>query len=537
MSKTLKISPVTRVEGHLEVEVTVDVVDNIKQVIDAKVTGTMFRGFEMILKGRDPRDAVHYTQRVCGVCPVSHGMAASLALENAFGLVPSKNGRIVRNLVLGANFLQSHILHFYHLAAPDYINTEGLLDMSPWKPRYNSPDMIKGNAAAQLVAHYVEALKIRRKAHQMGTIYAGKLPMATNFVPGGSTEVVHMGNISWFRALLDEIRAFVENTYLPDVEALKTLMPEYLEIGNGCGNLFAFGAFNLDETGSSKLFSRGRFTNNEPGDIDETLIKEYVPYSWYTPESGGLNPSESITDPAPEKEKAYSWVKAPRYDDTVYELGPLPRMWINGDYREGISVLDRLLARAHETKKIGDAMSGWLDELEPDGPVYNHGDAPETGAGIGLTEAPRGGLGHWLKIDDSKISRYQIITPTAWNGSPRDDQGQPGALEQALVGTPVRDMSQPVEVLRVVHSLDPCLACAVHMIRPAITFILALLFFLCGSTASAASRIPLILKTKQVLAELTLSIRSVNMRLQTGSILNFSMQLVQQIQTIFSIPP
>jgi hydrogenase large subunit len=466
MATTLTISPVTRIEGHLNLEVTVDKVNGYDQVVDAKAAGVMFRGFENILAGRDPRDAVHYTQRVCGVCPVSHGMASSLALEQAFGVAPTNNGRMVRNLVLGANYIQSHVLHFYHLAAPDYINTDGILDMSPWKPRYQTPDMVSGETAAQLVGHYVQALAIRRKAHQMAAVYAGKIPMVTNFVPGGSTEVVTAASVTQFRTLLNEIRPFIDNVYLNDVAAVAAALPEYFEMGQGCGNLLAYGVFDLDTAGTSKLLARGRYTDGALGAVDPALIKEYVAYSWYTPESGGLNPADGITEATPRGGNGYSWLKAPRYQDIVHEAGPLARMWVNGDYREGISVLDRLSARARETQKVANAMDTWLDQLVPDAPVYNHMAVPVTGTGIGLTEAPRGALGHWVQIAGSKISRYQIVTPTAWNASPRDDQGQLGALEQALIGTPVRDAAQPIEILRVVHSIDPCLACSVHMVRP-----------------------------------------------------------------------
>ncbi|UCH36450.1 MAG: nickel-dependent hydrogenase large subunit, partial [Armatimonadota bacterium] len=195
---TIKLDPTTRIEGHLDIEVTVDEVGGVPQVVDAHSSGTMFRGFEIMLQGRDPVDAVHYTQRICGVCPISHGMAAAMNLDSAFGVLPPDNGRIVRNLVLGANFIMSHILHFYNLAAPDYINTTGILDMSPWVPRYVTPDMVTGTTAVGLVQHYVQALQMRRKAHQMGAIFGGKLPCSPIFVPGGSTEVVTQEKIDQF---------------------------------------------------------------------------------------------------------------------------------------------------------------------------------------------------------------------------------------------------------------------------------------------------------------------------------------------------
>lgn len=466
MATTIKIDPLTRIEGHLEIEVTVDTVLGQQQVVEAKSAGTMFRGFEMILIGRDPRDAAQYTQRICGVCPVSHGMASSLNLDNAFAVAPPDNGRILRNLVLGANFIQSHLLHFYHLSALDYINTTGLLDLAPFMPRYVTDDMATGSTAEALVANYLTALRMRRKAHQMGAVFGGKLPMTGSFVVGGITEIVTTEKVAEFRALLTELRAFIDDVYVPDAQTLGSLFPSYYTIGGGPGNLLAFGVFDLDSSGENRFLPRGRLTGGVPGSVDPDQITEYVQYSWYTAASGEKNPAEGVTEPDADKDGAYSWMKAPRYQDQPYELGPLARMSVCGEYTNGISAMDRIVARALETKKIADAMDGWLDELEPGAPVNTASTIPQQATGMGLTEAPRGALGHWINIEDSLISRYQVVTPTNWNASPRDDADVPGPIETALVGVPVADVDQPVEVLRVVHTFDPCLACAVHMVRP-----------------------------------------------------------------------
>jgi len=466
MATVVTISPVTRIEGHLDVELTVESIGGQQQVIDAKCTGPMFRGFERILVGRAPRDAVQLSQRICGVCPVSHAMAASMALEQAFSLTPTDNGRITRNLVLGANYIQSHVLHFYHLAALDYINTTGTaIAMSPWKPHFALPDMLTGPAANDLIDHYVQALAIRRKAHQMGAVFAGRLPGVASFLPGGSTEVITSDAITRFQALLTEIRSFVDTVYVPDAQLLASLYPAYKQIGRGCGNLIAYGVFDLNAAGTSKLLARGRYTGGQLDTVDLNQIREYVQYSWYSSASG-LHPSVGATDVQYDKSGAYSFIKAPRYQNVVHEVGPLARMWVNGDYRVGISTMDRIVARALETKKVADAMVDWLGQLVVGGPVYAHKSVPASATGIGLTEAPRGALGHWVSIDSSVLSGYQVITPTAWNCSPRDDQGQLGAMEQALVGTPISDLSQPIEALRVIHSFDPCLACSVHTVRP-----------------------------------------------------------------------
>ena len=466
MATTITIDPVTRIEGHLEIEVTVDTVGGQQQVIDARSAGTMFRGFEMILIGRDPRDAGQYTQRICGVCPVSHAMASTLNLDNAFGIGAPDNGRLLRNLVLGANFIQSHVLHFYHLSALDYIDTTGLLDMAPWTPRYVTPDMATGAMASTLVSHYVAALETRRKAHQMGAIFGGKLPCTGSFVVGGFTEVVTAEKVAAFRSLLTEIRAFIDNVYLQDAATLAALFPSYYQLGVGSGNLLAFGVFDLDGSGNNKLLNRGRYTDGTPASVDPAQITEYVKYSWYTDACGNKNPAQGETIPDAYKQDGYTWLKSPRYMDKVHEVGPLARMWVNNEYTNGISAMDRIVARAQETKKIADAMDGWLDQLVPQAPVYTAGAIPQQATGVGLTEAPRGALGHWMDISDSTISRYQVVTPTAWNASPRDDLEQMGPIESALLGTPVADVDQPVEVLRIVHTFDPCLACAVHMLRP-----------------------------------------------------------------------
>ena len=465
MPTTFTIDPVTRIEGHLEVQITVDLVGGEQKVVDARSAGTMFRGFEMILPGRDPRDAALYTQRICGVCPVPHALAACLALDQAFGVTPPDNGRIMRNLVLGANFIDSHLLHFYHLSALDFIDTTGVLDMPPWTPRYVTADMLTGPAAAALAAHYRTALAIRRKAHQMGAIFGGKLPCVSSFVVGGCTDQVTAKKIQDFRALLAEIRAFIDDVYLPDAAALAAAFPSYYSLGAGPGNLLAFGVFDLDASGATKLLGPGRYTKGVPGTFNAAQITEDITYGRYNG-ADDLNPAVGVTQPNPDKPGAYTWLKAPRYSNQPYELGPLARMWVNGRYTNGISAMDRIMARAAETKFVADAMDGWLDQLEPGQPAYTPSEIAASATSAGLTEAPRGGLGHWMDVTNHVISRYQVVTPTSWNAAPKDHQNQRGPMEEALLGVPVPEITKPVEVLRIIHSFDPCLACAVHLLRP-----------------------------------------------------------------------
>ena len=457
--KVITIDPITRIEGHLKVELEIEE----SKVVDARSSGTLFRGFEIILKGRDPRDAQHLAQRVCGICSAAHASAASLTLESAFRAKPPSNGRIIRNLVAGADFLQSHILHFYLLTALDYfVGPENALFI----PRIEGDYRLSRQMNNEYLDHYIKALEIRRKIHEMTAIFGGKMPHHQTSVPGGVTEKPTVDKIASFLWRLREIIDFIENIYLPDVLRIADVYKEYSKIGRGCGNLLAYGGFNLDDQGKEKLFKRGRFTDGKIEIMDSEKITEDVRFSWYNTKISGKNPRDSDTFPAPGKSGAYSWLKSPRYEGKPYELGPLARMWINGDYRKGISVMDRHIARALETKKIARAMEEWVLQLRPGKGVYTPCKVPKNGEGIGLTEAPRGALGHWIKISNSKIERYQIVTPSNWNCSPRDDRGEPGPLEKSLIGTPVADAENPVEIMRIIRSYDPCIACSVHLIVP-----------------------------------------------------------------------
>jgi hydrogenase large subunit len=464
-TKVTSIDPVTRLEGHLKIEVTVDQVEGQQKVVDARATGTLFRGLETILVNRPPDDAPDITQRICGVCPVSHGMAAVTALDNAAGIRAPENARIMRNLVLGANYVQSHILHFYHLAVQDFIDGP---NMPPWQPSWKADKRVDKATTDTLVGHYVTALDMRRMAHEMGALFGGRLPHPPAFVPGGFTSSVRPDRISMFQTYLGVLIPFIQDTYLPDVDALGGYYPEYFQLGRGSGNLLAYGVFDQDSSGNDKLLRRGRILNggSHQQSMDPNQITEQVAYSWYANGTDNLKPSSGVTTPQFPKGNAYSWLKAPRYQNAPYEVGPLARMWVNGDYSRGISVMDRHKARALEALKVARAMQDWVAQLNPSAPVYQQFSAPDHATSYGLTEAPRGALGHWLRIDNHKIANYQIVTPTCWNASPKDSAGLHGPLEQAVIGTPVQNLAEPVEVLRVIHSYDPCLSCAVHVMRP-----------------------------------------------------------------------
>lgn len=459
------IDPVTRLEGHLKVRIKVDTVNGVQQVIDSWSVGTLYRGFETLLLNRDPRDAQHITERICGVCPVSHAMAAVLALDKAAGLTIPSNARIMRNIVMGANFLDSHILHFYLLALLDFINGPA---MAPWQPSWNVDRRFDAAKTATLVEHYKQAVNMRRKAHELGAIFGGRMPHPPSFIPGGITAVPKSEHLTKMRAYLTELVSFIQNVYIPDAELLTATYPDYLNIGRGHRHLLAFGCFDLDAAGTTKLLKRGQVFagSTTVQNVDLNMITEQVSQAWYADSTNNLNPAMGQTVPQNPKGAAYSWIKAPRYNGAPYECGPLARMWVNGEYRKGISVMDRHRARAYEALKIAKAMQTWVSQIQIGQPAYATYNAPYSATVTGLTEAARGALGHWVQISGGKIARYQVVTPTCWNCSPRDAKYVRGPLEQALIGVPVKDINQPIEVLRVIHSIDPCLDCAVHVMRP-----------------------------------------------------------------------
>ncbi len=458
------IDPVTRIEGHLKIDVSIDGYQGVQQVVDTHVSGTMFRGFEKLLVGRDPMDAQHITQRICGVCPISHAMAAVMTLDKISRTTIPMNALLLRNLVMGANFVESHILHFYLLSALDYIDGPA---QKPWLSTWSIDRRFDAATTNVLIGHYIKAIEMKRKGQEAAAVFCGKIPHSPAYIPGGFTNAPTQEQVTLFGKYLNELLDFIHNIYIPDAEALAATYDDYFDIGRGYGNLLAYGCFDEDVAGRTKLMTPGFVLN---GGLKKaapviTNISEHVKNSWYTDKTTKLKPAAGKTEPVYPKGDAYSWLKAPRYVKNPMEVGPLARMWMTGDYQDGISVMDRQLARAYETRKIAEAMQRWIGSVNIGAPVYKRAVIPATATNYGLTEAPRGALGHWVKIAGGKISNYQIITPTCWNCSPRDDAGMLGPLEKALIGTVVQDPDKPVEVLRVIHSFDPCLDCAVHVMR------------------------------------------------------------------------
>jgi hydrogenase large subunit len=504
------IDPVTRIEGHYKVEVTVE--NGVVKAADS--SGMMFRGIELILQGRDPRDAQRYTQRICGVCPTSHSIAATLNLDSAFGVADKipDNGRIVRNLILGAAHIADHILHFYHLAALDYVDVTKVAsysgndpalnsvkkfiqrgELAPFVPRYEGDYRLSDQMNIEATAHYVKALEMRRKGQEMLTIFGGKMPHNMAVIPGGVTETVTVDKIASFLWKLNELRDFIDNVYLPDVLAVAEVYSDYFGIGAGCGNLLSYGSFDLegnvaDLTKRKRLLRQGTVSaaDLKLNPLDTGKIIEHVKHSWYEDSSTGKHPKEGMTKPQLGKNGAYSWSKAPRYDGKVYEVGPLARMvatYVSGDAtvkqmvdstlsrfkaspKALFSVLGRHAARALYCKFVADTMPSWLLQLKPGEPAYVEYEIPNESYGMGLVDGARGALGHWVQIKDKKIANYQCVVPSTWNFGPKDDKEQPGPVEQALIGTKIKDEKNPFEIVRIIRSMDPCLACAIHVITP-----------------------------------------------------------------------
>ncbi len=536
------IDPITRIEGHLRIEVEVE---NGK-VTDAWSSGTLWRGFEVFLKDRDPRDAWIITQRVCGVCTTVHALASVKCVEDAAGISVPDNARLIRNLILGAQYLHDHPVHFYHLHALDWVDVVSALKADPKatsalanKVNPRSPksgpgdfaavqDKIKtfvesgqlgpfangywGHPAYKLppeanlmaVAHYLTALHMQSRVARMHAIFGAKNPHIQTYTVGGVTCINDMNanRISEFLFILKEAQDFIDNVYIPDVLAVAPFYLDWAGIGGGLSNYMAYGM--LPGKGGSEpdnlWFPRGIILDRDltkVHPVDVSKITEDVTHSWYENKKNPLHPSIGETEPwftgmeTDKKNGKYSWLKTPRYDGKPMEVGPLARMlvnyasghestvknvnWLLGQLGVGpeilFSTLGRTAARAVETKIIADEMHKWINELlanikKGDLEICTDYPAPQQATGFGMTEAPRGALGHWIEIESGKIKNYQLVVPTTWNGSPRDAAGIRSAFEQSLIGTPVADPAQPVEILRTIHSFDPCLACAVHLIDP-----------------------------------------------------------------------
>jgi hydrogenase large subunit len=560
MAQRLVVDPITRIEGHLRIEAEVDSSNTITQ---AYSSGTMVRGIEIILKGRDPREAWAFTQRACGVCTTVHSFASIRSVEDALNIQIPKAANLMRNLMIAQQYVHDHVMHFYHLHALDWVDVVNALkadpaqtstiqqSISPWpksSPAYFADVQKKvqgivdsgqlsifanaywGHPAYKLppevnllaVAHYLEALDAQRTFTKIHTIFGGKNPHP-NFVVGGvpmpidlnSDTALNADRLSIIKDSIDRMIAFVDQVYIPDLLAVAPYYLEYASLGEGLGNFLTWGEYpDTDNRDTSKFLVpraviTGRDLSNlkEPDPRDFERMQEFIAHSWYEQsvgEQAGLHPWKgethfNFTGPkAPydflEVEQKYSWLKAPRWAETPMEVGPLARVLVmyasgheqtkdlvdsvlktlNAPITAVFSTLGRTAARAIETKVFADFMlktyNDLIDAIKAgdtdtfNGVRWEPTSWPSHAEGFGYMEAPRGALGHWVVIDNSKITNYQMVVPTTWNGSPRDQKGQPGAYEASLVGTPLAKPEWPLEILRTIHSFDPCMACAIHMV-------------------------------------------------------------------------
>lgn len=528
------IDPVTRIEGHLRVETAV----SGGKVSSAWSTSPLFRGVEPILKNRDPRDAWMFTQRLCGVCTYVHGITSIRSVEDAVGVAIPDAARVIRNLLMGAQWIHDHIVHFYQLHMLDWVDITSALNadasqaasvdkqiyagrnrnaayfegvkqrlqtfvgsgqLGPFANGYwgHAAYVLSPEENLVMMANYLEALRIQINAAHMHAILAGKNPHPHGMIIGGVplNKDLTSARIGEFTAAGNAARDFVTGYYLPDATWLARRYSDYATIG-GSDNLMSFGEFPLSGAEPDSLFfPRGAIFNRQTGTVqpvDTSQISEHVTHSWYSgtarhPSQGQTVPNYTGIDTA----ARYSWIKAPRYQGQPMEVGPLARVMVN--YGKGqsatvqavntflqqtglslagmYSTIGRTASRAIETKVIADAMGSWVAQLSPSPqsstmPFRAAFDMPGAGSGVALNEAPRGALGHWVNFSSGRIDNYQMVVPSTWNFGPRDANGVPGPVEQSLVDTPVADETQPLEVLRVVHSFDPCIACAVHVFDP-----------------------------------------------------------------------
>lgn len=562
MSERVIVDPITRIEGHLRIEAQMDG----NRIAKAYSAGTMVRGIEIILRGRDPRDAWAFAQRICGVCTLVHGLASIRAVENALDYSIPPNAQLIRNLMNGAQYVHDHVMHFYHLHALDWVDVVSALNADPKatsdlaqsisnysrsSPGYFA-DMQKklknfveagqlgifaqaywGHPAYKLppeanlmaVAHYLDALAWQRDVAKLHAIFGGKNPHP-NFLVGGvacpidlnSDSAINAERLAQVQEIIHQMNAFVEQVYIPDLLAIASFYKDWGSRGEGLGNFLTFGDF--PEHGMSDpasfLIPGGAILDRDLSTIHEVdmtasdEIQEFVAHSYYdysTGKDGGLHPYDGETSlnysgPKPpyselDVDQSYSWLKSPRWKGHAMEVGPLARVLMlyakgHDQTRELVnmtlnkldvpvtalfSTLGRTAARGLETKVIGDMMQTWYNNLianikAGDTKTFNEklwdpSTWPASAKGVGFMEAPRGGLAHWIVIEDQVIKNYQAVVPSTWNAGPRDPSGQPGAYEAALADNhTLHDPQQPIEILRTIHSFDPCIACAVHVTDP-----------------------------------------------------------------------
>ena len=427
------------------------------EIKDAFISDTLYRGFEQILIGRSAMDMPYYTQRICGICSSAHAITAALAVEQALGMHVPPNGLLVRNLILAGDFIQNHIRHLYLYALPDYFLGP---DIAPFIPHSESDLRLSSRENTTMTEHYFQSLDISRVAHAAFAVFGGKAPHGHGLVPGGASMEVDADKVNRYRGYLMQIISFIDNVLLPDVALIRERYPEYINFGQGIGNYMSVGGFPTPE--GSTLFPQSVLLQGKRENFDEKQVTEDVTSAWYKPH-GPLHPMEEETVPDRSQPKGYTWVKSPRYRGQPVEVGPLARAIIKGDKVIGQGALARIWARSLELKTIAQAALGWLDRLEPGAETFDGRKEQDSGVGIGLHEAMRGSLGHWISVKDGRVDHYQIITPSALNFGARDEKGTRSVGESSLLGLKIQS-DDLKEAGRIIRSFDPCFSCSVHLI-------------------------------------------------------------------------
>ena len=477
------VGPFNRVEGDLEVELSIEG----REVTSAQVSSSLYRGFEQILHGKEPADALVYTPRICGICSVSQSVAAARALAHLQGVVAPPNGELATNLILANENLADHLTHFYLFFMPDFARQ--VYAAEPWYPliadRFRAHT---GEAAREVLPARADFL------HLMGLL-AGKWPHSMAIQPGGTTRALEVQEKARVQSIIYSFRRFLESTLFGEslegilaLDTLKALTDWMHERPPQSSDFRRFlevaGALNLDRLGraNDRFMSYGAYAfADEPAlaqgvwqgtlqTLDTDAITEDISHSWMGHQREPKHPFEGITLPDPDVAQAYSWCKAPRLAGQVVEVGALARQQVAGHplirdlvTASGGNVRNRVIARLLEITRVVLLMEQWVREIKPRESFCQHAAMPEEAQGFGLVEAARGSLGHWIRVKHGRILNYQIIAPTTWNFSPRDSQGQPGALELALQGAGLRDgEEEPVAVQHIVRSFDPCMVCTVH---------------------------------------------------------------------------
>ena len=446
-------SPVTRLAGLLSVDLTVD----NGTILEADVSSTMFRGYEYIMRNRHVTDAVYLTQRICGICSTAHGAIASYLLDMLYDNDIEENAQYLRNIMLGADFLQNHIRHFYFFGLPDFV-------IMPAKPPFSNQNCydcrLNPEDNQRLADHYVNAVKASAESHQILALFGGKAPHQHSFIHGGVAAAPTADKINQALFLVRDVLNFVKGCLMPDTELIARCYEDYFHIGETTRQLLSFGLFRFGSKNDQLLWEDGVLEDDRMTKPRLDLIEEDISRAWFQ-RAKWLADAEVF--PAPYKPEAYTWTKSVLYQGQHYEGGPLARMLINGFYHGGTSTMDRIVARSLETLMIAELVEQWLTLLRPGDPPIRQNKELAANQAVAVTDAMRGPLLHGALIKDERVERYDIITPTAWNFSPKDELGNRGPAETALVGAyiPSPELKYVIPG-RIIRSFDPCISCATH---------------------------------------------------------------------------